>query len=193
MLCNFYVDDCLKSVHSEEEAVLLYHSLRAVCGTGGFRLTKWVSNSRAVLSAIPKEERATEVKDLDLDRDVLPIERALGVRWCTQSDSFRLKIIMPDKAPTRRNILSIVSSVYDPLGILAPVVLPAKGILQELCRLELGWDVLIPDELAREWSAWKMELHQLLHISVPRYFKPAGFGEAVFSQFYHFIDASEEG
>lgn len=123
----------------------------------------------------------------------LPIERALGVHWCIQSDSFRFKIIMPDKAPTRRNILSIVSSVYDPLGILALVVLPAKGILQELCRLKIGWDVLIPDELAREWSAWKTMLQQLVDISVPRCFKPAGFGEAVFNQLYHFADASEEG
>lgn len=193
VLHNFYVDDCLKSVQSEEEAVLLYHTLRAVCGKGGFRLTKWVSNSRAVLSAIPEEEMATEVKDLDLDRDALPIERALGVHWCIQSDSFRFKIIMPDKAPTRRNILSIVSSVYDPLGILAPVVLQVKGILQKLCRLKLGWDVPIPDELACEWFAWKTELHQLEDIRVPRCFKPAGFGEVVMSQLHHFADASEEG
>ena len=113
VLHNFYVDDCLKSVNSEEDAVLLYHTLRAVCGKGGFRLTKWVSNSRSVLLAIPEEERATEVKDLDLDRDALPKERALGVHWCTQSDSLRFKIIILHKAPTRRNILSIVRSVYD--------------------------------------------------------------------------------
>ena len=103
VLNNFYVDNCLKSVHSEEEAVLLYHNLQAVCGKDGFRLTKWVSNSRSVLSAIPEEERETEVKDLDLDRDALPKERALGVHWCTQSDSFRFKIIILHKAPTRRN------------------------------------------------------------------------------------------
>lgn len=193
VLHNFYVDDCLKSVHTEEEAVQLYHTLRAVCDKGGFRLTKWISNSRAVLSAIPEEERATEVKDLDLDRDVLPTERALGVCWCIQSDSFRFKIIMSDKPPTRRNILSIVSSVYDPLGILAPVTLTAKKILQELCRMKLGWDILIPDGLAREWSMWKTQLYQLENISVPRCFKPTGFGESVLNQLHHFADASEEG
>ncbi|KAL4009499.1 hypothetical protein ACER0C_003351 [Sarotherodon galilaeus] len=56
VLHNFYVDDCLKAVSSEEEAIQLYHTLRAVCQRGGFRLTKWISNSRAVLSAIPEEE-----------------------------------------------------------------------------------------------------------------------------------------
>ena len=71
VLHNFYVDDCLKSVSTEEEAVSLYHDLTAILGSGGFRLTKWVSNSRAVLSSIPAAERAEEVRDLDLDLDRL--------------------------------------------------------------------------------------------------------------------------
>lgn len=193
VLRNFYVDDCLKSVPSEEEAVSLYQTLLAVCEKGGFRLTKWISNSRAVLSAIPEKDRAKEVKDLNLDRDALPIERALGLQWCIESDSFRFKIILPDKAPTRRNILSLVSSIYDPLGILSPVVLSAKRLLQELCRLKIGWDVLIPEELVREWSAWKTALHQLMDVRVPRCFKPPGFGETVFNQLHHFADASKAG
>ncbi|KAL3987991.1 21S rRNA GM methyltransferase [Sarotherodon galilaeus] len=193
VLHNFYVDDCLKAVSSEEEAIQLYHTLRAVCQRGGFRLTKWISNSRAVLSAIPEEERASEVKDFDLDQDTLPIERALGVQWCIESDSFRFKIVMPDRAPTWRNLLSIVSSVYDPLGILSPVTLQAKKILQELCRRKVGWDVIIPADLAHRWLKWKTQLHQLENISVPRCFKPVGFGESVYNQLQHFADASEEG
>lgn len=193
VLHNFYVDDCLKSVSSEEEAIQLYNTLRAICQKGGFRLTKWISNSRAVLSAIPEEERATEVKDLDLDQDVLPMERALGVHWCIQSDSFKFKITMSDKAPTRRNLLSIVSSVYDPLGILSPVTLQAKKILQELCRRKIGWDVVIPGDLAHKWLVWKTQLQHLESVSVQRCFKPVGFGESVFNQLHHFADASEEG
>ncbi|KAK7896104.1 hypothetical protein WMY93_021429 [Mugilogobius chulae] len=193
VLHNFYVDDCLKSVSTEEKAVQLYHNLRAICQTGGFKLTKWISNNRMVLSAIPEEERAAEVKDIDLDRDSLPMERALGVHWCIQSDSFQFRIMLSDKTPTRRNILSLVSSVYDPLGILSPVTLQAKKILQELCRRKIGWDVIIPDDLAHEWFVWKNQLHQLENISVPRCFKPVGFGESVYNQLHHFADASEEG
>ena len=40
-------------------------------------------------------------------------------------------------------------------------MLSAKGILQHLCRLKIGWDVLIPQELAHEWPAWKTALKQL--------------------------------
>jgi hypothetical protein len=58
--------------------------VRSVCARGGFKLTKWTSNSRAVLASVTAEERAKEVKDLDLDKDKLPVERALGMRWDTE-------------------------------------------------------------------------------------------------------------
>lgn len=99
VLRNFYIDDCLKSVSSEEEAVQLCQNLKAVCQQGGFNLTKWISNSRLVLASIPQVEKAKEVKDLDLD--LLPVERALGVQWCIQSDCFKFKIVIQDKPLTR--------------------------------------------------------------------------------------------
>ena len=74
VLRNFYVDDCLKSVSTEKEAVVLVKDLQNLCKEGGFTLTKWVSNSREVLSSIPAEHRAKELKDLDLTHDVLPTE-----------------------------------------------------------------------------------------------------------------------
>lgn len=154
MLHHFYVNDCLVSVGSEEEAVSLYEELCALCAKGGFKLTKWISNRRAVIAAIPQQERAIEVKDLDLDNDILPMERALGVQWCVQSDSFTFKIMLRDRPLTRRGILSTVSSIYDPLGFLAPVVLSAKRILQDLCRRQLGWDDALPLIVAQEWRAW---------------------------------------
>ena len=83
---NFYVDDCLVSVPSESEAISLYHDLRAICTRGGFQLKKWISNSRNVLAAIP-EERAVDVKEMDLDHDTLHVERVLGVYSQTHSSS----------------------------------------------------------------------------------------------------------
>jgi hypothetical protein len=137
---NFYVDDCLKSTTTAEHAITLAHDLRELLSKGGFHLTKWSSNSRKVLQSIPSEERAKEVKDLDLNQDKLPIERALGVQWCAESDEFGFKIVIKDRPQTRRGILSVVSSIYDPFGFLVPVILPAKLILQELCRMKLAWD-----------------------------------------------------
>ena len=86
------------------------------------------------------------MKTLDLNYDELPIERALGVQWCVESDTFRFRITIKDKPLTRRGILSIVSSIYDPLGFAAPFTLKAKKLLQDLCKDEkLGWDDEVPE------------------------------------------------
>lgn len=67
----------------------------------------------------------------------MPVERALGVRWDVEGDIFCYKIKVNDKPLTRRGLLSVVSSVYDPLRFAAPVIFPAKLILQELRRERL--------------------------------------------------------
>ncbi|CAB4017090.1 Hypothetical predicted protein, partial [Paramuricea clavata] len=76
---NFYVDDGLKSVSSNREAVTLIRQAKEMCGRGGFNLCKFISNRRKVIEEIPQHDRADAVKDLDLE--ALPIERTLGVQW----------------------------------------------------------------------------------------------------------------
>ena len=89
---NFYVDDCLKSLPLVEDAVSHVDELRSLLQRGGFRLTKWISNSREVLESIPESERAQEIKKLDLQKDELPIERALGVQWRIETDKFGFNV-----------------------------------------------------------------------------------------------------
>ena len=99
---NFYVDDCLKSMPSEAEAMALVRDLSAVCQFGGFQLVKWISNSRYMLESIAVEKRAMEVKELDFDRGNLPVERALGLQWCAETDTFRFKMSIQERPLTRR-------------------------------------------------------------------------------------------
>ena len=190
---HFYMDDCLTAVASEEQAIALSQSLRALCMRGGFKLTKWVSNSRRVLSCIPADERAAEVKDLDLSKDALPTERALGVQWCTDTDTFKFRVNVPERPITRRGILSIVNSVYDPLGLLAPGILPAKLILRELCQEKLSWDEDVDDIHSRRWLQWISELQELSSFKVSRCIKPDNFGVTLTAQIHNFSDASENG
>ncbi|XP_043958763.1 uncharacterized protein LOC122823332 [Gambusia affinis] len=193
ILYSFYVDDCLVSIDTEEEAISLYSDLRLICAKGGFHLTKWISNSRSVLAAIPEEERAKEVKSLDLDSDILPVERVLGVWWCLQSDAFKFCISIPNRPLTRRGILATVSTFYDPLGFLAPVIFIAKRILQDLCQKGIGWDDAIPEAVAQEWKSWLEELQLLDKLSIKRCLKSTDFGKAITAQLHHFADASEKG
>lgn len=190
---NFYVDDCLKSVSSVEKAAWLYGNLKEMCSKGGFHLNKWISNHRSLLAIIPEEERTKEVKTLNLDRDKLPVERALGTQWDVESDTFTFSTVVKTQPITRRGILSVVSSIYDPLGFLAPVVLSAKQILQELCKAKLGWDEKIPEEHADRWKRWLDQLVLLDEFSVSRCITPHDFGEIASAQLLHFCDASEVG
>lgn len=190
---NFYVDDCLKCLETEEQAVELMRELTRVCHKGGFHLTKWVSNSRIVLAHIAKEDRATEMKELDLDKDQLPTERALGLLWSVENDTFKFNISIPERAPTRRNILSMVSSIYDPLGFLCPVTLSAKLLLQDLCRQKCSWDQPIPQACAERWRRWVTGLDELQDFSVKRCVNPSEAGASVKAELHHFSDASEQG
>ena len=134
---------------TDESAIYLAREFRELLSKGGFRLTKWLSNSRKVVESISEAERATAVKNLDFDNPI--IEKALGVQWQVSSDTFSFNINIRDRPATRRGLLSFISAVYDPLGFVAPFILTAKVILQDLCKKKLNWDDRIPDEDLRRW------------------------------------------
>lgn len=124
-----------------------------------------------------------------LDFSTSPVERALGVRW----DTFDYKIVIKERPATRRGILSVVSSIYDPLGFVAPLIFVAKLILQDLCRRKLGWDNQIPDIALQRWRNWLAMLPRLEELAVDRCFKPENIGDIASSQIHHFPDASQQG
>ncbi|XP_038141595.1 uncharacterized protein LOC119783899 [Cyprinodon tularosa] len=167
--------------------------LTDLCSKGGFMLSKWVSNSRTVLMSIPEERRAKEIKNLDLDTDELPVERVLGLQWSIETDEFKFRTSVQDRPQTRRGILSVVSSLYDPLGILAPFSMPAKLLLQELCRQNLKWDEVIPHSLCRKWLDWLEDLQLISSFKVDRCIKPSCIRKPDKAQLHHFSDASQDG
>jgi len=190
---DFYVDDLLKSVKNSEEAIRICKQVCRLLSLGGFRLTKWISNSRKVLNAIPEAEWSKELKDVSIDDEELPTERALGLQWKAEIDKFTFKICHKEKPLTRRGMLSIISSVYDPIGFVSPFILIAKIILQRLCREKIGWDEKLADADAVQWNKWLQELPQLEQFTVDRCLKSSCVGNIVYVELHHFCDASEHG
>ena len=190
---NFYVDDGLKSVPSVEQAKELIKSTKSLCQKGGFRLHKFTSNSREVVSSVPEEDRAVDAKDHLLVSNDTAVERALGVHWCIESDTLQFRIIMQDKPLSRRGILSTVSSVFDPLGLVSPFILVGKQILQELCRDGVAWDDEVPNKLRPKWEKWRTELPALERLRVARCHKPQNFDEVKNVELHHFSDACQNG
>ncbi len=148
---NFYVDDCLKSVETEEEATQLVKQLKSILAMGGFHLSKWVSNSREVMTQLPAEERSARLKEIDLCSGTLPTERSLGVSWNVEDDTFGFEVSVKSKPETRRGMLSILSSLYDPMGLVSPFVLRARIIVQDLTCRKVDWDDELPQDDLQRW------------------------------------------
>ena len=188
---NFYVDDCLRFVSTKVKAKEQIEGLRQICAKGRFCLTKFMCNQRSILESIPKEERSKDVKTLDLNYDELPIERALGVQWCVKSDTVRFRITIKDKPLTRRGILSMVSSTYDPLGLAAPSTFKAKKLLQDVYKdVKVGWGDKLPESYQNCWENWRNELPVLECILVPHCVKAIDFGEMKSREVHIFFDTS---
>ena len=86
---NFYVDDGLKSVPTVPQAIELIKNGTEMCRRGGFRLHKYTSNSKEVVESIPVASRTKDIKEIDLNRDLLPPERVLGVEWNIENNAFK--------------------------------------------------------------------------------------------------------
>lgn len=87
----------------------------------------------------------------------------------------------------------MVSSLYDPLGFLAPFIMTAKLMLQELCRRNLKWDERIPRLFSKQWSDWLSDLQRISGFKVARCIKPQDFGTSITAQIHHFSDANQAG
>ena len=165
---HFYVDDCLKASTSAAEASAEIEDLRAACLKGGFRLRKFVANDIAVLDTIPSSEVAEKIKNLDLRKDPLPAERTLGLQWYTESDECGFCASEITKPATRRGLLSAISAIYDPLGIVSPFVLDAKLLLQRLCASKIEWDDDLPHSELQQWQKWLSVLPNIAKVRLKR-------------------------
>jgi len=97
---DFYVDDGLKSVPTVEQAHELIKNTQSLCASDNLRLHKFASNRKEVLEALPADDRAKDLKNLDLRQDTMPVQRSLGAYWCIESDTFGFRIELRDKPTT---------------------------------------------------------------------------------------------
>ena len=123
----------LKSLDNEKEAIKLLNNVKAICASGGFKLTKFLSNNKQVLQSIDEADRRQGVKDKDLMGD-LPAERALGMLWDTVTDKLGFRVTFKQKSRTMRGLPSVISSVYNPMGFATPFLLQGKFLMQQVCK-----------------------------------------------------------
>uniref|UniRef100_A0A8D8RLR2 Integrase catalytic domain-containing protein n=1 Tax=Cacopsylla melanoneura TaxID=428564 RepID=A0A8D8RLR2_9HEMI len=185
---NFlYMDDCVASFLNEDEAKLFYSDVVRLFKAGGFTFTKWISNSEDVMNEIPESDQLTKLVAFDHGKENVKI---LGMSWNAKNDFLHFKIMDNDKPCTKRGILSAVLSIYDPMGLLGPLVLWVKLLIREICILKLDWDASPPDHILEAWFSFKNQLMVLEGLEFPRHI---GVGLSCEFQLVGFCDASQVG
>ncbi|XP_031755219.1 uncharacterized protein LOC116409808 [Xenopus tropicalis] len=187
---DFYVDDGLKSVPTAAEAIDLLNRTRKMLACSNLRLHKIASNSSDVMAAFSSEDHATDLKDLNFNDDDLPMQRSLGICWDLKSDSLTFQVSSEKRPFTRRGVLSTINSLYDPLGIAAPVTIQGKALLRDLTSETQDWDAPLPEGKRLSWEDWKESLHQLKHIQVTRPYVSVSCSNAKYKELCVFSDAS---
>ncbi|XP_065094989.1 uncharacterized protein LOC135716095 [Ochlerotatus camptorhynchus] len=169
VLKSFYVDDALTGADSLEKARKLREDLQVLLGRGGFKLHKWCANDPAILEGVPSEDREKQLRFEE--SDVNGVIKTLGLLWDPVSDNFvfRVKPMVECAAPqTKRQVLSDIARLFDPLGVLGPAIVLAKIVMQQLWRKKIDWDEPIPIEEFRVWNKLRSELCAINNMKIPR-------------------------
>ncbi|XP_006822097.1 uncharacterized protein LOC102801573 [Saccoglossus kowalevskii] len=151
------------------------------------------------MNSVPSDIHAKDLQCLDLNQDMLPTQRSLGIQWSLHLDTFTYKVNFQEKPFSRRGVLAIVNSIYDPLGILAPVTIEGKRILRGLIAetskvkedTHVGWDDPLPEEYLPRWKCWRDSLVHLENVHIPRCYTPHAFGPVKRREYHIFCDASD--
>ncbi|CAG7821695.1 unnamed protein product, partial [Allacma fusca] len=191
--------DNLHGANSDEEAASIITRTIDLFGRGGFSIVNWASSSRTVIKSLSPELRAKGLVSIP-DDTVLPVERVLGLNWDAEDDKFvfctnfpkvKEHVIICSRPPTRREIASLVMSIYDPLGLVAQFTIKGRILLQEAWLLKSGWDDAIPEDMFRKWKWWVEQLKSIVNVRVPRCYS-TNLGEAKNTELHIFVDASSQ-
>ncbi|GFT34777.1 uncharacterized protein TNCV_3241051 [Trichonephila clavipes] len=158
VISDMYIDDVLTGAETLLEAKELKNQLFNIFAKGGMVLHKWCRNNTELMAV-------SENYDFSDSSEI----KVLGVYWNPKHDCFifRVKIDL-HKLNTKRVVLSTIARIYDPLGLLGPVVAKAKIFLQKLWMLKIDWTDLLPDTINGEWRQFVESLQIVNDININR-------------------------
>ena len=119
-------------------------------------------------SIFTKEQCLSKITEIILSVNYIPIERALGILWNPEMDTFYIKYTIKSVIAVKRGILSLISSIFDPLGLTAPALIEPKWIIKQLWKRKTDWDELLPLDLTKRWQKWLDNLPDLKNITLDR-------------------------
>ncbi|UYV69493.1 hypothetical protein LAZ67_6003792 [Cordylochernes scorpioides] len=179
-----YIDNCVTSVDTEAELVDMVEKSTEIFVKAKMDLRMWqfgpIHRVKEVYSRLPPSvdiERSEEASVLGMKRDLL--EDTLNV-----TPKFGVII----NSLSKRDLLSHTQQIFDPIGFLAPVLLPAKLLIQQAWTVKTDWDEPLPSTIQENFMKWYSELDTLADIKIPR---RVGHGIRAHWSIHIFCDASQ--
>ncbi|XP_028404090.1 uncharacterized protein LOC114526763 [Dendronephthya gigantea] len=183
MLRGFYVDDLATGEKSTERAYLLYTKARERLAEGGFNLRKWRTNNNELRLRIERENseqngakglEPTYAKTALACQGGDQVDKVLGLEWDCVGDTIKFNFgHLTQKAqslePSKRNVLSLLACIFDPLGLISPTVAKAKILFQDICVSGLDWDDVLSRNLREKWEKWLADLRETEEVILERY------------------------
>ncbi|GBL95711.1 hypothetical protein AVEN_665-1 [Araneus ventricosus] len=187
VISDTYTDDLLTGAADIYSAKQLKEQLIVLFRGGGMQLHKWSSNCKELLAN-------SEVSDGDVSLTIPDETKALGLLWRPQKDSLAFSMsanvdTCESCKITKRSVLSTTAKIFDPLGLISPVVTKAKLVMQELWRLKLDWNDSLPIQLESQWKRFVTFLSTINTLNIPRYIL---LDCALQIELHGFADASEK-
>ena len=163
-----YVDDLINGGPTVEAAKQVKETSTEVFAQGGFTLHKWHLNATELdaMSATQVSETQETYAKQQLGAPQRGKGALLGVPWDKEKDNIEVKFPGDRVQPTKRNLLTKLAKVYDPLGFALPTTLSGKLLYRKACELKIAWDAELPKELVKQLSLWEEGLPP--SITVPR-------------------------
>lgn len=187
---DFYVDDYLSGGDTIEETVDISKKVQSVLSTVKFNLRKWRSNNPQILSQITDSNESNSSFDFSEQSLTSSQFKTLGLNWACNSDSLTYSInISSTTKVTKRHILSVISQIFDPLGLIGPCVVEAKIIMQRLWLEKYDWDDEVSFEIRQLWSIFENTITSLNQLKIPRWVL---YENSVTYEIHVFTDASEK-
>lgn len=186
---DFYMDDLLSGADNLKDAIEVHTQMTNLMKAGGFELQKWASNNLEFEKHVENGEPKAD------DTYILKTEtiiKTLGIKWNKNSDRFQYDInLRPVTKPvTKRFILGEISRLFDPMGWLAPVIVVAKIIIQNLWLARVGWDEEVPRDVETEWFNFCNDLKQAENIYIERWLNTNNNDKKV--ELHGYSDASQK-
>ncbi|KAL0832560.1 hypothetical protein ABMA28_000762 [Loxostege sticticalis] len=172
---HHYMDDYIDSVEDVGTALKLIKEITEIHRQGNFNIRGWTTNDAELREKLPSVV-PENVKLSNLGGET---ERTLGLMWSTGEDTLtydlsfkklRQEIVDGEEVPTKREFLRFIMSLFDPLGLICPITISSRILMQKIWRAGTQWDEALNEDCYQDWKKWLNELVQIRNIKIPRWY-----------------------